>query len=185
MDSNTHSTQPPTGRPAGAADRPPGGLAALTAAVEELAAQDLDSLSDTVRAERVLGLRRLVDRLEGQWLRELAGVDARGAAGADQDQQAPSTAGWLGNRLRLGAGAARGSVRTARALLRGPLPQTAAARMAGEVSPAHAKVVADGTQALPAHVAMAADPVLVEAARRLDPPLAAPGRGASVLGRRS
>jgi len=41
MDSNTHSA----GQPAG--------LAALTAAVEELAAQDLDGLTDAVRAERV------------------------------------------------------------------------------------------------------------------------------------
>jgi hypothetical protein len=44
MDSNTHSTGPS------------GGLAALTAAVEELAAQDLDGLTDAVRAERVLGV---------------------------------------------------------------------------------------------------------------------------------
>ena len=81
MDSNTHSAQcPPEG-----AD----GLAVLAHAVEELAGQDLDGLSDAVRAERVLVLRRLLDRLDGQWRKELAGVDARGAAGADQDQPAP------------------------------------------------------------------------------------------------
>jgi hypothetical protein len=57
-------------------------------------------------------------------LDELAGVDACGAAGADRGQPAPSTAGWLRNRLRMGAGAARDAVRTARALFRGPLPQT-------------------------------------------------------------
>src|SRR5215218_8568508 len=73
MDSNTHSTGPPEG------------LAALTAAVEELATQDLDSLTDAARAERILALRWLLDRLEGQWLQELAGVDARGAAGAEHD----------------------------------------------------------------------------------------------------
>ena len=44
-------------------------------------------LADPVRAERVLVLRRLVDRLEGQWLKELAAVDARGAAGAEQDRR--------------------------------------------------------------------------------------------------
>ena len=63
------------------------GLAALAEAVDGLAAQDLDGLTDAVRAERVLVLRRLVDRLEGQWLKELAAVDARGAAGAEQGQQ--------------------------------------------------------------------------------------------------
>jgi hypothetical protein len=50
-----------------------GGLAGLAAAVDDLAAQDLDGFSDVARAERVLVLPRLLDRLEGHWLRELAG----------------------------------------------------------------------------------------------------------------
>jgi hypothetical protein len=161
MDSNTYSIQR-LGRP--------DGLAALAAAVDELATQELDGLADTVRAERVLQLRRLVDRLEGQWLKELAGVDGRGAAGADQDQELGSTAGWLRGRLRMGAGAAAGSVRTARALFRGPLTATAEALTSGEVSVAHAQVLASGTHDLPADTAAEAEPVLVEAARRLDPP---------------
>jgi hypothetical protein len=162
MDSNTHST----GRPAGRTD----GLAELATAVEGLAAQDLDGLTDAVRAERVLGLRRLLDRLEGHWLQELAAVDARGAAGAEHDLQVGSTASWLRHRLRMGAGAAHTSVRTARALFRGPLTQTAKALTDGQLSPAHARVLAAGTQELAAHQAIEAEPVLVEAARRLDPP---------------
>ena len=114
--------------------------------------------------------RRLVDGLEGQWLRRLAAVDARGAAGADQDQPALSTASWLRNRLRMGAGTATSSVRTARALFRGALPETAAALVAGDISSAHATVVAEGTRDLPEHVQLDADLVLVELARRLDPP---------------
>ena len=161
MDSNTHSTDPP--------GRQPGGLAALRAVVEELAAEDLDGLSDAVRAQRVLELRQLVDRLEGQWLNELAGVDARGAAGAEAGQQVGSTAAWLRNRLRLGAGTAASAVRTARALFRGPLTATAAALTSGELSPAHAQVLATGTHPLPEQVTVEAEPVLVEAARRLDP----------------
>jgi hypothetical protein len=153
MDSNTHSD----------------GLVALAAAVERLAAQDLDGLPDAVRAERVLGLRRLVDRLEGHWLAELAAVDARGAAGAEDGVQVGSTAGWLRARLRMGAGAAHGAVRTARALFGGPLPQTAQALTDGELSVAHATVLAAGTQELPDQLAAEAEPVLVEAARRLDP----------------
>jgi hypothetical protein len=158
MDSNTHSTDLSAG------------LAALTAAVEELATQDLDGLTDAVRAERVLGLRRLLDRLEGHWLQELAAVDARGAAGAEHDLQVGSTASWLRTRLRMGAGAAHTSVRTARALFRGPLAETARALIGGELSPAHASVLAAGTQELAAHQAIEAEPVLVEAAQRLDPP---------------
>ena|SRR5215207_3535422 len=103
-------------------DRLPQGLGPLAEVVDGLAAQDLEGLADAALAEQALGLRRLVDRLEGQWLQRLAAVDGRGAAGADQGIQAASTASWLRNRLHMGASAAHGCVRTARALFRGPLP---------------------------------------------------------------
>jgi hypothetical protein len=157
MDSNIHSI------------RPAGALTALAAAVEGLAAQDLDGLADAVRAERILVLRRLVDRLEGHWLNELAAVDARGAAGAEEGAQAGSTAGWLRARLRMGAAAASSAVRTARALFAGPLGATGQALTHGDLSPAHATVLAVGTQELATHLTMEAEPVLVAAARRLDP----------------
>jgi hypothetical protein len=166
MDSNTHSSEHPTGP----TDRLSGGLAALAAAVDDLAAQDLAGLPDGVRAERVLALRRLADRLEGCWLRELAGVDARGTAGAEDGAQAASTASWLRGRLRLGAGAAHSCVWTARALFRGPLTATAQALTSDELSAAHATVLAAGTQELPTHTTAKAEPALVAAARRLDPP---------------
>jgi hypothetical protein len=162
MDSNTDSTQPPSGQPTG--------LAALAAAVEGLAAQDLGHLTDAALAGQVLGLRGLVDRLEGHWLQQLAAVDGRGAAGAEGDQAVGSTASWLRGRLRLGAGAAASSVRTARALFGGPLAQTGRALTDGTVSPAHAQVLAAGTQELPPHITAEAEPVLLEAAGRLDPP---------------
>jgi hypothetical protein len=144
-------------------------VAALAAVVDSLAAQDLHGLPDAVRAERVLQLRRLLDRLEGHWLNELAAVDAGGAVGAEEDVQAGSTAGWLRGRLRMGAAAASNAVRTARALFAGPLPQTAQALTHGELSVAHASVLAVGPHELPDHTTAEAEPVLVEAARRLDP----------------
>src|SRR5215204_1934999 len=52
----------------------------------------------------------------------------------------------------------------------GPLTATAQALTSGELSAAHAQVVAHGTHPLPDQVTMQAEPVLVEAARRLDPP---------------
>jgi hypothetical protein len=70
----------------------------------------------------------------------------------------------------MSAGAAASCVRTARALFRGPLTATAQALTDGTISPAHAQVLAAGTHDLPAHVAADAEPVLLEAARRLDPP---------------
>jgi hypothetical protein len=39
-------------------------------------------------------VRRLADQLDGVWLRRLAIVDARGAAGAEAGVTAGSTAGW-------------------------------------------------------------------------------------------
>ena len=142
----------------------------LAAVVDELVAKDLDGLTDAVLAEQVFQVRRQLDRLEGQWLRTLATVDGRGAAGAEQGVQAGSTAAWLRHRLHMSAGTAAGLVRTARALYRGPLTGTAQALAAGELSVAHAQVLAAGTHDLPDHLAADAEPVLVEAARRLDPP---------------
>jgi hypothetical protein len=129
MESNTYSIQP-------------GGLARITAAVEDLATQALDTLPDSEAAARVLALRRLLDRLEGQWLGDLAALDSRGAAGADQGIPAASTASWLRNRLRLGATAASNAVHTARALFRGPLTTTAQALCHGDISAAHAAALA-------------------------------------------
>src|SRR5215207_559877 len=51
----------------------------------------------------------------------------------------------------------------------GPLTATAQALTSGELSVAHAQVVAHGTRPLPDQVTVEAEPVLVEAARRLDP----------------
>jgi Domain of unknown function (DUF222)/HNH endonuclease len=162
MDSNTHSTSQSTSEPAE--------LAGLAAELQSLAAQDLDSLTDADLVDRALELQGLRDRLDGQWLRTLAAVDARGAAGAEDGVPAGSTAGWLRRRLRMSAGAASSCVRTARALFRGPLAATAAALTSGAISPAHATVLAHSTQELPNYVTAEAEPVLLDAARRLDPP---------------
>jgi hypothetical protein len=158
MDSNTHSVQQP------------GGLGLLAAAVDQLATEDLDALPDAEAARRVLVLRRLIERLEGHWLRELAAVDGRGAAGADQDIPAESTAGWLRNRTRMGHSDAHHRVRIARALHRGPLGGTGQALADGEISYPHAAALTRATQDLPVGTVTAAEPVLLAAARRLDPP---------------
>jgi hypothetical protein len=68
------------------------------------------------------------------------------------------------------ARAAAGSVRTARALFGGPLTGTAQALTEGTISAVHASVVAHGTCDLPDHRCAEAEPILVEAACRLDPP---------------
>ena len=179
MDSNTHSNLSlagplfgwPADLPAGpAADPRAGPPDAFTAALMGLAAEDLDRVSDAALNQDLDRLQRQLNGLQGQWLRRLAALDACGAAGADQDQPARSTAGWLRRRLRLSAAAAHSSVRTARALFGGRWPGPAQALVAGELSAAHAAAVVDGTHQLPGQGVVAAEPVLVAGARRLDPP---------------
>ena len=63
-------------------------LAKLTAAVDKLLAEDVDGLPYAAKIEWLLKVRWLRDRLELQWLRDLAAVDARGAAGAEQGKRA-------------------------------------------------------------------------------------------------
>src|SRR6266542_481432 len=180
MDSNTSTLSGPgasvAGAPAGPGGLPvgpqgglPAGLEGLAAAVGEFAADDLDQLGDALLAAQVVAVQRLGDQLDADWLRRLAAVDARGAAGAEVGASAPSTAGWLRATTRMSPAAAGQRVRTARALHRGPLVATAAALAAGEVSYAHAAVLADATHDLPPAKVAEAEGVLVDAARRLDP----------------
>jgi hypothetical protein len=157
MDSNTYSI------------RRPGRLAALTAAIDAFLAEDLDGLGDTALAEELLELRPQIDRLQGGWLKRLAAVDGRGAAGAEEDRQFGSTASWLRARLRMTTGAAATAVRTARALFRGPLPESGTALCAGEISATHAEVLATSTLHLPDHSVAEGEATLLDAARRLDP----------------
>jgi hypothetical protein len=86
-------------------------------------------------------VRRLLDGLDGHGAGR---AGCLGAAGAEADVQVGSTAGWLRSRLRMGAGVAYRVVRTARAGFRGPLTGTAQALTEGELSPAHASVLAAG-----------------------------------------
>jgi hypothetical protein len=160
----------PGGLPAGVGGPPVGLEEELAAVVAKFAASNPNRLGGAQRAEQVLVMRRLLDQAEADWLRRLAGVDAQGLASAEAGVYAPSTAAWLRGRLRMGPGAARTAVRTARALHRGPLPQTAAALANGEVSYQHAAALADATHDLPPTRVAEAEPVLLDAARRLDPP---------------
>ena len=158
MDSNTHSTSQSAG------------LAALVAELQELAAQDPDGLTDAARAERVRGLRGLATAWKASgwasWPRWMPG-GRPGPSRASRPARPPAGCaigcGWV-------PGRPPAAVRTARALFGGPLTGTAQALVDGEISPAHAQVLAHGTQELPDHLAAEAEPVLVEAARRLDPP---------------
>ena len=105
------------------------------AASQQLATHDLDQLTDAALTQDLLALRQVLDRLEGQRLGGLAVVDA----GADQGQDAASTASWLRNRLRMGSVPPTAASGPPGRWSLVPSPETAQALWAGERSPADAR----------------------------------------------
>src|SRR5674536_107999 len=133
--------------------------------LDRLLAVEVAGLPDSALAADLVGLRVAVSRLESEFARRLVVFDRRGAAGVTG---AVSTAAWLRGACRLSAGEAGERVRTARVLAH-DLPVTADALAAGDLSYAHARVLAAATPELPADPLGALEPVLVEAARHADP----------------
>jgi hypothetical protein len=133
--------------------------------LDRLFAVEVAGLPDSALAADLVGLRVAVSRLEAEFARRLVVFDRRGAAGVTG---AVSTAAWLRGACRLSAGEAGERVRTAR-VLADDLPVTAAALAAGDLSYAHARVLAAAAPELPVDALGALEPVLVEAARHADP----------------
>ena len=124
-------------------------LAALAAIADGLASRDLDGLREAVLVELRLEARRRLDRLDGHWHKELAGVDGWGAAGrGSRDSRSGSTAGWLRNRLRRSGSAASQGRPDGPGPVPGPLTETARAVSDGELSVTDAEVLAVGTHHL-------------------------------------
>ncbi len=146
-------------------------MSGLVSAVDELAAADLSAVSDAALCTDVVELRRLIDALEGQWLRRVEVVDARAAYAVDGGL---STVSWLRGFCRLSpVEAAR---RTGVAGGMRELPQLAAALCDGAISVPHAREIVATITPLRRQAAAAAglsleeaERVLVDAARVLDP----------------
>jgi hypothetical protein len=161
MNPNTHSTRP-------------GGIGLLAAAVDQLAVEDLDARPDAQAARQELVLRRLIERLEGHWLRELAGVDAAAPptpTRAPRPSPPPAGCGtapaWATPTPTPRPGRPRPPPR--------PCPAPPRPWPAGELSDLHAAALTRATQELAVGTVAAAEPVLLDAARRLDPPRGAQG----------
>ena len=148
-------------------------MSGLASAIDELSMQDAQLLPDTALGSDLVELRRQIDRLEAQWLRRLQVFDARGGGEVDSF---PSTASWLHASCRMTHTAAREAVVVARALEE-RLPGTAAAFEAGEVSYAHARVLARETDVLPPETLAEAEATLLDTAREHDPATWSTSRG--------
>jgi hypothetical protein len=130
-------------------------LEELEAAVDKLAVAD-------VSGDDVVRLRWLLERVEFEWLRRVAELDRTGNWAARL-----SVAGWLRDRCRMTPGAARAAVQLARRL--DDLPATAEAFGRGEMSRAHAMVLADVYTPERAEMLDELEPKLVGVARELCP----------------
>jgi hypothetical protein len=136
---------------------------ALVAAVGEGALRELghDELTGQLQAARALAAR-----LEWFGLQVVREVDTRGSHVLDA---ALSPAAWLRHRARMSPGEAKAAVRTARALFDGSLAATSAALAAGEIDPAHARLIAQHTADAPAGAVALIEPEALAVARAGDP----------------
>jgi len=134
----------------------------LGSAIDELAVEDLDATPPTALADDLVDLRRAIDRLEAEWLRRLAVFDGRG-----RGDDVLSTQCWVREHCGLTPGAARERVSMARRLR--DLPETSAAFRAGEISYGHVRLISAAADGVDPELAAAGEPILLEAARTLDP----------------
>lgn len=139
-------------------------MTALSRALRQVAVEDVAAADDVTLGERLHQLRRIAGALDGEFARTLAVFDARAAGRADG---AASTQAWLRWRTRLHPREAHQRVVVARAL--GDLPATAGALADGTVSHGHAAVIASTAADVGPEHARTAEPILLEAARTMDP----------------
>ncbi len=139
------------------------GLDAAAAAIEDGA---LRGFTPGELAARVQDLRRLQAKAEAAVLAVTREVEAQNVFSYEGLLDAKS---WLRAKARMTPNEAAATVRTARALGRVELAATAAALGAGEIDPAHARLIADGTDKAPAGAVDLIEPVALDAARVADP----------------
>jgi hypothetical protein len=120
-----------------------------------------DELSAVLRE-----VRSVQARLEFVALGAVREVDVRGSFVVDG---ALSTGAWARQVARLAPGEATATVRTARAIGSGSLPGTAGALAAGEVDPAHVRVIAAGVADAPVGAVELIEPEALAVARVADP----------------
>jgi len=137
-------------------------------AVDCLQSEDLHGVDSGSLLTDVSSMWRLLDQVQGEWLRRVGEVHARGAA---QVVGAGSTKAFLRGTCLVSPSEASKAVDTATAL-RTTCTQTAEAVAAGQIGIGQAQVIAkvitDLPRALPEDVRMAGEATLVEHARALN-----------------
>jgi hypothetical protein len=145
---------------AGAADPP----YPLSEAVDALAAQPVDGLSDGGLGSDLVDIRREIDRLEGEFLRRLHRFDRSHGALADG---AVSTVSWLRGRCGVSGSVAAQRVRMARVLAE--LPEASDSLRAGRASFTNVGLIAHLADEVGVESTRTVEDTLVTAAEQLDP----------------
>jgi hypothetical protein len=137
----------------------------LASAVDELLALDADAMAGPALLAEIEEIARQRNRLDAAYMRLLQCADRTGAALADHG----STQAWLRTETRIAPTTAYRDVRLARDLA-DHLPATTAALADGDITVAHAQLIAGMRPTVSDQVATKVEPHLVEHARRCDPP---------------
>jgi Domain of unknown function (DUF222)/HNH endonuclease len=139
-------------------------LSELSGAVARLASEDVDAVGGHELGDDLVCMRRLMDRLEAEFVRRVERFDrGRGAL----SEGAVSTVSWLRATCGLTGGGAADRVRMARML--GRLPRTTASFRAGRSSFANVALVARLAEEVGADAVAGVEETLVPAAEALDP----------------
>ncbi|MGH3804626.1 MAG: DUF222 domain-containing protein, partial [Pseudonocardiaceae bacterium] len=132
--------------------------------IDALASEDVYAVPASSLADEVVRLHRQLARLQGEMTRRVAALDHLTAGQIDGHV---STASWLRDACSTTHAYASDLVRTSRVL--DARPVCAAALHTGAMSYAHARVVASALFDVPADSRDSAEPILLEAAVKLDP----------------
>lgn len=143
--------------------RRPEPLETLRAAVDAIAAEELDGLPDAVLEEHLVGIRRQIDRLETEFCGRLRRFErARGFVSSG----AATVVSWLRGACRMSAPAAHERVQVARMLE--AFPEVEESRQASEIGYQHVAVLARSLREVGPRAFGEMLDTLLEAARRLD-----------------
>jgi hypothetical protein len=131
--------------------------------VDDVAAEDIDGLADAALGNDLVSLRRVLDRIEAEFIRRLERFDRQHGALAEG---AVSTVSWLRSTCGLTAGAAADRVRMARRLA--DLPAATASFRAGRAAFANVSLIARLADEVGTDATRTVEATLVTAAETLD-----------------
>jgi len=138
-------------------------LAQLEGLIDRLSQEDLQLVPAASVGDDLRGIRAAIDRLEAEFSRRLERFDRDQGYVVDGHL---SSVGWLSRQCRITRSTAWERVRQARRLRE--LPSTTEAFAAGEISQAHVGVITRAAEQVGCEALRDAEPILLEAARRLD-----------------